>query len=65
MTWLAKIGLVVKAMLDAAGPFILSGLKLLVGIKQQESEVEHGVEVVDAPEKRNKAHQGALKRLKR
>lgn len=63
--WVAKIGLVVKSVLDATGPFLLSFLKMLVGIKQQEVEVEHGVDVVDAPEKRNKAHQGALKRLKR
>jgi hypothetical protein len=65
MTWLAKFGLAVKVALDAAGPFILSILKLLVGQKQQEAEAGRGVEVVDAPKKRATAHQGALKRLTR
>ncbi|MEE9905557.1 MAG: hypothetical protein K4305_09065 [Chlorobium sp.] len=65
MTWLAKLGLAVKVALDAAGPFLMSILKLLIGQKQRDAEAEHGVEVVDAPKKHETAHQGALKRLKR
>ena len=63
--WLTKIGLVVKAVLDATEPFLMSFLKLLIGQKQQEVEAGNGIEVVDASKKRETAHKGALKRLKR
>lgn len=65
MTWLAKLGLAAKVVLDAAGPFLMSFLKLLIGQKKQEVEAGNGIEVVDAPRKRETAHKGALKRLKR